>query len=246
MILVVPSLDIKNGKVVQRIKSPYKFEFFYKELSENPVDLCKLWRSENAKALHINDLDGTNPNSPNKQIILDIIDCFDIGIPIILSSRSTSVDDVIQYLEKGIFRVSLSQIAITEPEIAKNLINEYGSSRITFHAIADNDELLFWGKESGYKLSEFIEILQSIGADRLIYGDKEWIGNNKPVNFEKLLNMAKVSKMHITLFCGIPNYENLKKLTEYEKHGVDSVIISKSLYENNFSCQEIWRRAEIL
>ncbi|MGB9701964.1 MAG: HisA/HisF-related TIM barrel protein [Candidatus Kapaibacteriota bacterium] len=244
MILVIPSLDIKNGKVVQRIKAPDKFEFYYKELSENPIDLCMLWRSENAKTLHINDLDGTNPDSPNKQIILDIIECIDI--PVILSSRSNSIDELVEYLEKGIFRVSLSQIPITDPDITKKLLKEFGASRITFHAIADNDELLFWGKESGHKLSELIEILQSIGAKRLIYGDKEWIGNNQPVNFEKLKNIAQISKMNISLFCGVPNYITLKKLSEYERFGIDSVIISKSLYENNFPCQEIWRTAETL
>jgi phosphoribosylformimino-5-aminoimidazole carboxamide ribonucleotide (ProFAR) isomerase len=242
MILVIPSLDIKNGKAVQRIKSAKQFEFYYKELQNQPVELCQLWRSENAKTLHINDLDGDKPNSPNKDIILEIMKSLDI--PITLASTSTSIDNCIEYLEKGIFRVSLCHYPLENIEGARNLIKDYSPSRIIFHLVAKNNKVVLMGEGTDYTIPDYIQVLKEIGAERLVYGDVEWTGGEQSVNFEKLENMINLWNNKLSLFCGVPNYSTLHKVTLYEKHNLDSIIISRPLYENCFPCQAIWRLAE--
>lgn len=242
MILVVPSLDLKNGKSVQRIHSDSGNEFYYKELMEDPLEFCKLLRSEDAKTLHINDLDG-NYHSPNRDIILQIMKTLDI--PIILSSVSNNIEDCLYYLEEGIFRVSICNYAIENPQGAKELIEQFSEFRVIFHCFVSGDSLMIWGKKSKYKYVDYINLIKSLGGKRLIFGRTEWMGNNKPLNISYVREIAALSQMKISIFDGAPNYKILKELQNYEHLGIDSVILSSSLYENNFPCQAIWRIAEV-
>jgi len=241
MLLVIPSLDLKNGKSVQRIQTNNGNEFYYQELMEHPLEFCKLLRSENAKTLHITDLDG-DYHSPNRDIILQIIKVLDI--PITLSSVSNNIEDCIYYLEEGIFRVSICSYAIENPMGAEDLIKQYSEFRVIFHCYINSDYLMIWGKRSNYKYRDFINIIKSIGGKRLIFGSTDWMGNNKPVDIEKVKEIAALSQMKISLFEGAPNYQSLKEIQNYMHLGIDSVILSSSLYQNNFPCQAIWRIAE--
>jgi phosphoribosylformimino-5-aminoimidazole carboxamide ribotide isomerase len=38
--------------------------------------------------------------------------------------------------------------------------------------------------------------------------------------------------------------DDLLKIQELEPLGVDSVVIGRALYQNKFSCQELWRVCE--
>lgn len=241
--LVIPALDIKKGKVVQRFKSDDGFAFMYEELQENPTDLCKLWRSENARSLYISDLDG-EPNSLTKQKILDIIDCMDI--PIILTSFSTSLEECELFLKKGAHRVAICRFAINHQDDVRYLISKYTPSRINFYAIVQDNFITYWGENTQITLEEYLEKIQSLGGTRLIYGDVEWIGNMKFANLEKVQKVLGLFKGNVTLFCGVPNYSGFQRLNQLNDKRLDSVILSKSLYENNFPCQELWRMAEIL
>jgi phosphoribosylformimino-5-aminoimidazole carboxamide ribonucleotide (ProFAR) isomerase len=57
MILVIPAIDLRNGKSVHMIQGEEGTESLYRGMSQNPLELSKLWRRENAKTIHINDLD---------------------------------------------------------------------------------------------------------------------------------------------------------------------------------------------
>ncbi len=241
--LVIPALNIKNGKVVQRFKSEDGFAFIYRELQENPTDVCKLWRSENARSLYISDLDG-EPNSLTKQKILEILECMDI--PIILSSTSTSLEECELFLSKGAHRVAICRFAISNDQEVKYLIDKYTPSRINFYAIVQDNLVTYWGEKTNVTLEEYLEKIQKLGATRLIYGDIEWIDNLGYANLEKVQKVLELFKGNVTLFCGVPNYSGFQKLAQLNNRRLDSVILSKSLYENNFPCQKLWRMAELL
>lgn len=241
--IIIPALDIKQGKVVQRIKTDKTFSFFYDELQDNPVDLCKLWRSENAGTLFINDLDG-EPNSLTRQKIEEIIECMDI--PIILNSASDSVAECEHFLKMGYNKVAICKLAIDNKEQVKQLIDKYGIHKINFMAIVDKGYISYWGDNTQITLDKYLEEIIELGARRLIYGDTEWIGNLEYANTEKVRYVLNKFPGRITLFCGIPNYRGFEILKQLNNERLDSVILSKSLYENNFPCQELWRKAEML
>jgi len=59
-----------------------------------------------------------------------------------------------------------------------------------------------------------------------------------------LIEIAEDTKLKITAAGGISNYGDLKRILDIEHLGIDSVMISRALYENQFPCQRIWREIE--
>ena len=55
MLLIIPAIDIKDGKCVRLVQGEPGTEKIY---SDDPVEMAILWRGENFKALHVVDLDG--------------------------------------------------------------------------------------------------------------------------------------------------------------------------------------------
>ena len=62
-LLVIPSIDIKNGKTVRVVQGIP--ELNCKEYGSDPVEMAKIWRTENAKLLHVVDFDGAADHSRN-------------------------------------------------------------------------------------------------------------------------------------------------------------------------------------
>src|SRR4030065_246797 len=76
--LVIPVIDIKNGKSVRMIEGLEDKTIYY---SDSPLTMARLFRKENAKCLHITDLDGAfSGEMSNYKIIKEIVDS--IGIPV--------------------------------------------------------------------------------------------------------------------------------------------------------------------
>ena len=76
--LVIPVIDIKDGKCVRVIHELEEETHFY---CDSPVNVAKLFRRENFKAIHITDLDGAiYGEMRNYPIIKEITRSVDIPI----------------------------------------------------------------------------------------------------------------------------------------------------------------------
>lgn len=76
--LVIPVIDIKDGKCVRTIQGLSNSTEFY---SESPIKIAMLFRKENFKTIHITDLDGAlHGNMKNFELIKEITKSVDIPI----------------------------------------------------------------------------------------------------------------------------------------------------------------------
>ena len=63
-------------------------------------------------------------------------------------------------------------------------------------------------------------------------------------DYEGTKKIAVETGLKVTAAGGISSYSDLKQLQGLEVFGVDSVMMSRALYENKFPCQAIWRMQE--
>ena len=69
--LIIPAIDIINGKIVRLEKGDFNKEKVY---SEDPVQIAREWEEKGAKFLHIVDLDGAREGKmKNQDIIAKVI-----------------------------------------------------------------------------------------------------------------------------------------------------------------------------
>jgi phosphoribosylformimino-5-aminoimidazole carboxamide ribotide isomerase len=242
MILVIPSIDISGGRSLCLIEGVAGRSGIY---SDDPVELAKLWRRENAKALHVGDIDGVRDGVPrNFDVVKQIVDSVDI--PVEYGGGLRTAELAARALDAGVYRVTIGTMVIEDPSATADLIARYGPRRIAL-AIGVQGDIVFikGGKESTPRTAvELAGEMKALGFERVIYTDlarKE--GTGSP-DLDGITRFARETHMQITLSGGVSSLDDLLRVQALEPHGIDSVVIGKPLYENRFACELLWRAAE--
>ncbi len=123
--LILPAVDIKNGKCVQLVQGQPGSEMV--EI-ENPEKVALHWENEGAKNIHVIDLDGTIDGKTSLPIIKKILK--EVSVPIQLGGGIRSVEYARELLDLDIERLIIGTMGIENPETIEKLSNEYGSDRI--------------------------------------------------------------------------------------------------------------------
>jgi phosphoribosylformimino-5-aminoimidazole carboxamide ribotide isomerase len=240
MLLVIPAIEIKGGCCVQMVQGVEGFTY-----SSDPVEMAKLWRRENAKSLHVTDVDGAlTGHLVNTDIIKRMVATVDI--PIELGGGLRTFDDVKFAFELGMYRVLLSTMVIEDPDEAQRVLDIYGQSKIVLGIDAKDGIVAMkgWQESSGLTALTVALNAKTMGFRRILYTDIRTDGTLRGVNLRILRELGEKTGMRVTSSGGIAGLDDLLKIQELEKYGVDSVIVGRALYENKFSCQGLWRRCE--
>ncbi|HMQ68143.1 MAG TPA: 1-(5-phosphoribosyl)-5-[(5-phosphoribosylamino)methylideneamino]imidazole-4-carboxamide isomerase [Ignavibacteria bacterium] len=242
--LIIPVIDIKDGKCVRTVEGLSDSAEFY---SESPINMAMLFRKENFKTLHITDLDGAiHGNMKNFELIKEITKAVDI--PVQLGGGIRDFETAKKIIEElGVYRIVIGTAALNNPDFIKKIIDTFSSSKLVVcideklnNVVTDG-----WINYANITPLEFAKQMETLGVKRIIYQDVTRVGNLCGPHIERLIEIAKNTKLKITSAGGICNYKDLKKLADMNFPEVDSVMISRALYENQFPCQRIWREQEI-
>lgn len=237
-------MELINGQCARKTCGIDGTESFYEMLSENPVELARLWRIENAKSLHIMDKDSMygRDNTMNMTVIADITSAVDIPVEVV--ADYTTVEECRKYLDIGVFRVVISSLIFDDPDGVEDLIDAYTSSRVVLGIRALNRMVDFKGERPAMRDTEVALLAKSLGIKRIVYSDRTWEGTYFGPDIEVLRDLAVTTDMRITSAGGIDSPEELWHVQELSKFGVDSVVVGRALFENKFPCQKIWRMIE--
>lgn len=240
MLLVIPAIDIKGGRSVQMVQGIEGFAY-----SDDPVEMARLCRLENAKALHVTDIDGAlQGHLVNTDTIKRLVNSVDI--PVALGGGLRTVDEVKKAFELGVYRVRIGTMLIQDPDAAKELIDLYGPSRIILGIDAMDGIVATkgWEESSGLTAMTVALNARALGFTRMVYTDIRLDGTLRGVDLQALCMLAQKTGLRITASGGVGGLDDLLKIQELEPCGVDSVVIGRALYQNKFSCQALWRMCE--
>lgn len=242
MILVIPAIDLRNGKCVRLVKGEAGTERIY---SADPTRMAVIWRGENFKALHVVDLDGAFEGKPvNLAALKSIVDAVDI--PVEFGGGLRTYEAVKQALDIGIYRAIIGTAAVKDEVLLVRLLQEFGPRRIAvgIDMLDGIVKIKGWTDSSGLSAVDLGKTLKSLGVARVIYTDISRDGTLKGANVGAMKEFAVETGLRVTASGGVKSYEDLIRLQELESFGVDSVIVGKALYENRFPCVELWRANE--
>jgi phosphoribosylformimino-5-aminoimidazole carboxamide ribotide isomerase len=212
--------------------------------SNDPVEMAKLWRKENAKSLHVTDLDAEEEHFPNIGIIGKMVSAVDI--PIEFGGIVNTAETLDTVFAAGMYRAAIGYRMIAETETAKRVIQKFGTSKIVLGIVARGGIVHDSAKNisSGTTASELALKAKAFGIKRVMYTDILRPPLPRTANIEAVSDLAKATGMRITVSGGINGLDDLLKLQELEPLGIDSVVIGNAFYENKFACQGIWRLCE--
>ncbi|GAB6282239.1 MAG: 1-(5-phosphoribosyl)-5-[(5-phosphoribosylamino) methylideneamino]imidazole-4-carboxamide isomerase [Ignavibacterium sp.] len=243
-LLVIPSIDIKNGKTVRVVQGIP--ELHSEEYGNDPVEMAKIWRAENAKIIHVVDFDAISGQpSKNIKIIEEI--CKSVVIPVEYAGGIRTVDDAKRMMDIGICRIVLTTVAIENPKEFEKILKELTPLNVAVALDIIDNQIIIRGRKipTGIIPIDFAKKLKSDGVERFITTDIQRNGMLLGPNIELTKKIAEAVPAKYTHAGGVRNKDELMDLQRLMNLGVDSVIIGKALYENRFPCQKIWRIAEM-
>ncbi len=242
-LLVIPSIDIKNGKTVRVVQGIPELDC--QEYGSDPVEMARIWRTENAKLLHIVDFDGAFEHSKRNIAIIHEI-CNSVIIPVEYTGGIRTMDDAEKMFDLGVSRIAINTMAYENPDEFRSVFEKYGPARIVISLDVLNDEMIVRGRKikTGINYLDYAKKLAEKGVERFIITDIERNGTMSGPNLDLAKKIANVTNQKVTVSGGVRNKDELMDIQALMPLGIDSVIVGRALYENRFPCQKLWRVAE--
>ncbi len=242
-LLVIPAIDIKNGKCVRTVQGIPELDCY--EYGNNPVEMAKIWRAENAKMIHVTDFDGAHEHSNRNYKVIEEI-CSSVVIPVEFAGGLRSLQDAAEIIKTGVVRLAINSMAVENRNEFIKLFEKYGPSKVVVTLDILNEELLTRGRstKSGINFRVFTKEMSKIGVNRFIVCDISRNGTQIGPNISLSKEVAESTGAKVTHAGGIRNKDELMDIQKLIPIGVDSVIVGRALYENRFPCQKLWRVAE--
>ncbi len=231
--LIIPAIDIRNGKCVRLTQGDFDQEKIY---NDNPVEIAKVWQSKGAKIIHLVDLDGAKSGSlSNVNVIRDILAA--VTIPIQIGGGIRNKESIDKLLALGVSRVVLGTIVFEDEELFKQLMSQY-PSQIIVSLDAKNGVLMKngWLESTDKSLIETAKYLEKLGVKRFIYTDATKDGTLTSPNYEAIKNLLENINIPVIIAGGISNVSDIQKLKDI---GVEGVIVGKALYEERINLEEV-------
>lgn len=239
--LIIPAIDIKNGKCVRLTQGRMDAETVY---SENPVDIAKRWEDSGAKLIHIVDLDGAIEGIPkNQDIIKNIIKSIKTPVEIGGGIRDTEI--IKDYLGiKGVKRVIIGTVAQENAEFVEEACRRFpGSIAAGIDAIDGMVATRGWIKVTNEKAANLAKRLEELGVSCIIYTDIARDGMLTGPNAKATKEMAHAVNIPVIASGGM---SSVKDIAGFKNVKLEGIIIGKALYTGDIDLKEAIEVAEML
>lgn len=243
-LLVIPSIDIKDGKTVRVVQGIPELDC--PDYGNDPVEMALIWRAENAKCIHVVDFNAAWDNglSPNSALIEKI--CSSVIIPVQLGGGIRSLDAAKKAMDMGVYRIVVGSLAVDDPAEFRRILETIGPKHVAAAIDSFENEVVIHGRKVKTRLTplKFAMELSQWGVERFIVTDVRTNGMMFGPNIGLSKSIAEFTGKKVTLSGGVRNKDDLMEIQNFVDYGIDSAIVGRALYENKFPCQRLWRVAE--
>ncbi len=230
--LIIPAVDIKNGKCVQLVQGKPGTEQI---IIENPAEVAKSWEDKNASTIHVIDLDGAFGNKKNISVVEKILDT--VSVPIQMGGGIRSKEYAQKLLNMGIERLILGTMAIENPLLVQELADEYGKERIMVSLDSKDSKVVIkgWTEKTSKTAPEMGQILEDNGAGGILFTNVDVEGLLKGFYIDPVLELVSAVNIPVIYSGGISTLDDLEKL---QNTGVNGVVVGSAIYKGNIDFEK--------
>lgn len=231
--IIIPAIDIINGKCVRLVQGDYNKETVY---SDNPAEMAGEWKSKGAEYLHLVDLDGAAKGEPvNIKVIEHIIKTVP-GIKVQVGGGIRNDNTVEQLLGIGVSRIIIGTKAITTPEWLGELCVKF-PGQIALAVDTKNGKVATqgWLQTENKTAIELAKELQKYKPCAMIVTDINKDGMLKGPNLELMEEFKREIDIPVVASGGVTSIEDIKALCKIDVYGA---IMGKALYDGKIKLEE--------
>lgn len=236
--LIIPAIDIRDGKCVRLVKGKLDQETIY---SDRPEEMARLWEEKGAPMLHLVDLDGAFGGKPKNLPVIERIR-ESVSIPLQLGGGIRNLEAMETILAMGINRLILGTLAAEDRNMLQQAVSRFGDK---IAVGVDNKEgkvaVEGWESHSDAGVLDFAQTLQQDGVSTVIYTDTSRDGTLIGPNIAGITEFLKqVPDIQVIISGGIASLNDVKVLKEMSRShsNIEGVILGKSLYGKTIVLEE--------
>ena len=226
--LVIPAIDIKDGKCVRLRRGDMDDATVF---ADDPVAMADRWVAAGARRLHVVDLDGATTGKPvSADIIAHICEKYP-NVPLQVGGGIRDEDTIERYIESGARYVILGTKAVKEPHFVSDLCAEF-----TGHIIVGLDvkegrlAVDGWSKLSGHDLIDLAQHFENDGIEAIVYTDVQRDGMLSGVNIETTVALAEAVRIPVIAAGGVHDLEDVRRLCAVADSGITGAITGRAIY----------------
>ena len=230
--IILPAIDLYEGKAVRLLKGDYAQMTVY---SEHPEEIAEDFKACGAEWIHMVDLEGARDGStPNFGVVAAIAQ--QSGLNVEIGGGIRSMETVEKYLDAGVSRVILGTAAVKDAAFLKEAADRYGE-RIAVGADIRDGQIAIrgWTEVSGFTAMDFCRQMQQMGIRTLICTDIDKDGAMKGTNHELYRQLSEELELDIVASGGVSSLEDVRRLRE---RGLYGAIIGKAYYTGAVDLRE--------
>ena len=227
--IIIPAVDIKNGKCVRLVEGVEGTETVF---GEDPADCAARWVAEGAGYLHVVDLDGAFEGVPkNLSKVAEI--ARSAGVPVEFGGgvRETSVVEAL--IEAGVSRIIIgSSVVENRPWVKSLCVSHPGRIAVGIDARGGRVAIHGWKTITDIDALLLARECEAFGASAVIYTDIARDGRMEGANLDAMRAMVETVSMPVIASGGITTLADVKNLAAA---GCEGAIIGRSLYEGRIT-----------
>ena len=215
--LLIPALDLKDGKQVRRNGA-----------ASDPVAAAQAWVKAGARRLHLNDLDSAASGKPAQAALVKRIVAACPGVPVQVGGGMRSEEAVSTYIEAGADFVVLGTRAVTAPHLVNDLCLEFPGHIIV--SLDTKDGKLAtegWSKFADAGVTEVAEHFQREGVAAILFNPVGAAGNGACVS--AAAELARAIAIPVLVAGGVASLEDVRSLCKHAGEDLMGAVVGAAL-----------------
>ena len=167
--LIIPAIDIIEGKCVRLSKGDYDTKKIY---NDNPLEVAKEFEANGITRLHLVDLDGAKSGKVVNWKVLESI-ASKTKLHIDFSGGIKTKEAANQAFELGAAQITVGSLAAKNPKEFVDWIWEFGEEKLILGADVIKDKIAIhgWQESSTKDINEYLDFYFEEGIDYVLCTD---------------------------------------------------------------------------
>lgn len=233
--LIVPAIDIIDGKCVRLTKGDYDTKKIY---NENPLEMAKEFEANGITHLHLVDLDGAKKGAVvNWKVLEDITKHTSLTVD--FSGGIKTRQAVQKCFDLGANQIAVGSLAVKNQKEFVDWIWAFGEEKLILGADVMNERIAIngWQETSTKSIYDFLDYYFEEGIDYVLCTDISKDGMLQGPSFQLYQDIIEeYEELKLIASGGISSINDLRKLKEI---GCYAAVVGKAFYEGKISMKEL-------
>lgn len=225
--IVIPAIDLKDGRCVRLRQGDMAAETVY---SEDVPSVARKWQQAGASVIHVVDLNGAVDGEPRNLPQIEAV-MKTVSVKVQVGGGIRNMDSVRRYLHAGVSRVVLGTAALTDRTFLEQACREF-PRRILLGLDARDGKVAVkgWTAVSETKAIDLLKELSGYEIGGVIYTDISRDGMLSGPNIPALKEVVAFSSFPVIASGGITRVEDLRAVQSIGPR-IEGAIVGKALYD---------------